>query len=707
LQGSLYKLQILKKEMLMSTYHSPSRLKKWSLFIFLFLFIGGLATASSGFAACEYLSSGDFSSGSGWTVNDATYWSIYNGMLVAGDDTHEMVNDTSTYAQIDFMPSDFFSVDVDVAIVSATDQFDRVGVRIRTSGDVFFVVNGDSGEYTTNGVLCYYYPNYGMLQFKVYDFDSGKWVVPLSHLDFSGSVSSIGLSMVADGVIFRVNGQDTNYKLTGDFSFGPYVVDQLQLYAGSGADGGGTLHARFDNVCASAYEVTDFPPGNAMPMPSGQEVLTPAAAVSPVTSIFPASANPFGFGPVASGGNILSLTAGISGLSAPADLYVGIGIGAEIYLFDAANGIHPLSTLVKWRANTTGGINDRILPDIDMFGIPGTFDFYFIMAPAGRLDVFRLWVTQLVIGGGGGSSVVTDKAMEAEVRQNLDFIFGLTSGFTGGLTELMTVFSDKNVVTTSPATLSLTDLQSGTPITISANFGSGYTMKSGSVMSGSAQLVISNLVFGSQGMGADFSGTFNNVMKDGVLFANGQLSGNVLLTENADETGDVSGQINFNNLTISGLQLSGTIQISGTLLDELELDLDAGLDISALLEMRANMRLTFSNFISGAYTITSGYVDMVSAGNGSATVTTNLQTVAGPVILNVLLTATPTSAVINTTSPGAAGPYTLVMNNVTLDDSCANYPAGGTVSFTSSSTGKTGVVTFTGACDGSYRYSEQ
>ncbi|MEA3240792.1 MAG: hypothetical protein U9P37_04335, partial [Pseudomonadota bacterium] len=261
----------------MSTNNLSSRLKKWSFLFLLSILLGGFVTVSSGFAACEMLSSGDFSSGSGWTVNDATYWSIHNGMLDA-----QGIGTTSTHAGIDFYPGGFFSVDVDVSIVSSTSEHDRVGVRIRTSGDVFFAVNGDSGEYTTNGVLCYYYPNSGMLKFKVYDFDSGEWVVPLSHLDFSGTVNSIGLSMVADGVIFRVNGQDTNYKLTGDFSFGTYVIDSLRLYAG-----GTGLHARFDNVCASSYEVTDFPPGNAMPLPSGADFFPVTPAAAPVININP------------------------------------------------------------------------------------------------------------------------------------------------------------------------------------------------------------------------------------------------------------------------------------------------------------------------------------------------------------------------------------------------------------------------------------
>ncbi len=74
----------------------------------------------------------------------------------------------------------------------------------------------------------------------------------------------------------------------------------------------------------------------------------------------------------------------------------------------------------------------------------------------------------------------------------------------------------------------------------------------------------------------------------------------------------------------------------------------------------------------------------------------------------MLLTVTQNGAVLNTTAPGAAGPYTVAMSNVTLDQNiCANYPAGGTISFTKNSTGTTGVVTFTSACDGSYGYSEQ
>ncbi|MCK4377941.1 MAG: hypothetical protein KAW01_01280 [Deltaproteobacteria bacterium] len=685
----------------MSTYHSLSRLKKWSFLFFLLILFGGFSTAASSFAACEYMSSGDFSSGSGWTVNDATYWSIVNGML----DAHDLTS-TSDYAKRDFYPGGFFSVDVDVDIVNATGQNDRVGVRIRTSGDVFFVVNGDTGEHTTNGVLCYYYPNTGLLKFKVYDFDAvpnADCVVPLAARSVSGTVNSIGLSMLADGVIFRINGQDTNYKLTGDFSWGAYnFIDTLRLYAG-----GTGLHARFDNVCASPYEVTDFPPGNAMPLPGGADIFPVSPAAAPVINIDPAQANPFGFGSAASGGATLSLSAGISGVLYPVDLYVGLQsdlLGPELWLFTGYNSLQPFSSvgLVPWQANTTGGLNSAILGDIPVSLLPaGTYNFYFFMTPAGRLDAYRLWAAPLVIGG--GSSVVTDKAMRDEIKQNIDLIFGITSGFTGGLEELTEIFDEENVVSISPE-LDLMGILNGapipSPITITADFGSGYRMESGSVMSGNAQIELSNVKFGQEEMGADFSATFNNVMKNGAPFANGQISGGLRLTKGVGDQSIVSGQIDINNLSVSGQQLSGTIGISGTM---------GQLNLSEASKNTGTVRLTFTNVTNGAYSISSGYVDIISTGGDSVTVTTNLETAAGPVNLNMQLTTTANDAmVINTTAPGAAGPYTLSMNNVTLDqESCANYPTAGTISFTSSSTGKTGVVTFTGACDGSYGYSER
>ena len=444
--------------------------------------------------------------------------------------------------------------------------------------------------------------------------------------------------------------------------------------------------------------------GNAMPLPRGGEfmpITTPA--MSPVINIDPAKATPFGFGSAASGGNILSLTAGIGELTAPADLYLAMSIGQEIYLFASDGSLHLLTDGVKWRANTTGGINERILPDIDISHLPsGTYTFYFFMTPAGRMDTYRMWAIPLVIGG--GASGVTDKAMEQDIKQYMDLLFGTSDShgmslvnYNDMVTEFTTIFSDQNIATISPANLDLSTILSGAPITINVNFGSGYTLTSGTVMRGNLQAVISNVKFTDQGIGADMTITFHNIMQDGVPLANGQVSASLLLTEISDEQADISGQITFSNFTDN--KPSGTIQISGTI---------DGLDLSSVDAMTGTVRLTFANFILGAYTINSGDAAITINQDSSSNLTFNMQTSQGPVTLDMVSTTTQDGVTLNTSTPGTLGIYSLTISNLTLgQSSCTNYPAGGTVSFTSNSTGATGVVTFTGACDGPYGYSER
>ena len=683
----------------MSNLRSPSRLKPWSFFIFFLLIIGSFSTSSICFGACEFLSA-NFSFGNqGWTGCSNANWSLQNGTL----DVQDINSGSLAHAAADFHPSGFFSVDVDIDILNSSDSYDKVGVYFYAdAGDVFFHVDGDSGDYTTDGVAVFYYPETSHVTFLIWDILAGEWALPQADHTVSGAVHSIGISMVADGAIIRVNGQDTNLKLGGDFSFGPSIIDTLWLLA-AGTD----LHARFDNICASSYEVADFQPENAMPMPNSTEVISTALVSAPVTNIDPAQAVPLGFGPAANGGSTFSLNAGISGFAAPADLYVGLQSDVlgptELYLFAEDNSLHLYSAdgLVKWRSSSTGGISSPILGDIPVFLLPaGTYNFYFFMTPAGRMDVFRLWTTQLVLDGTSsddpGNGDGTDKGMEEEIRQNIDLILGVTtSGLSEGLTELTELFSDENVVTISPAELSLSSLLSGTPITITANFGSGYTTTTGSVLSGNAQLVVSDVVFEDQEMGAAFSGTFNNIVKDGVAFVNGQVSGALSLTPQTADSYDIAGHITFDDFQLSGMQQSGTIQISGVA---------EGLDLSSL---SGRLRLTFSHFISGDYTINSGTVDLVVDNQNSGNVEVDLQTSEGPVNMNVQLTIGSNDVLtMNSVSPGTVGEYTVSINNITLDeDRCAQYPCSGTVSFTKN--GITGVVTFTGACDGTYGYDER
>lgn len=451
--------------------------------------------------------------------------------------------------------------------------------------------------------------------------------------------------------------------------------------------------------CFGYYEVSDFMADNSMPLPSGMEVIAVTPAAAPTISTDPTLANPFGFGSAASGGTTLSLSIGISELAAQADLYVGIQsdlIGPDIFLF-SDNTLYPLSSgWIKWQENTTGAITTPLWPDISLPA--GTYTFYFLMTPAGQFNASRIWTTALVIGGTGPTK--PDSEMEREIRQNIDLIFGITSVFSGGLTELTTIFSDKNVVTTSPEKIDLATLTAGTPITITVNFGSGYTMASGSVMSGNAQIVVSNIIFSSQGMGADFSGTFNDIRKDDVQFVNGQITGKLLLSEGASEITDISGQINFNNFSLTGQNLTCAVQLSGSM---------EKLNLSSLKESVGTIRVTFSEFTMGAYVINSGFADIMIPGDGNIKIITALQTNQGSVNLDMLISTMSDGAItISTNAPGDVGPYTVVIDNVILNTTiCANYPAGGTIKFTEKSTGKTEIVTFTASCDGSHGYSEQ
>jgi len=677
----------------MFIYPIFNHIKLLLLLCLISLFFGAYISPSFSFAACEFLSE-DFASSKGWTALQKTGdWVVKDGKLnVSG------VGTTSSYATTDFFPSKSFSVDVDIDIVSASSNHDRVGTRVYAGGDVFFAVQGDGQEYTTNGVLCYYYPVAHELKFKVYDVLAGEWVVPLSAKAISGSVRSIGLSMVNDGVIFRVNGQDTNYKISGDLSNGHSFLSKFRLFAG-----GTGLQARFDNICASAYSGTNPNTSSSMPLPSGQQSLTTSPASAPVINADPSKANPFGFGSAASGGSTLSLSFGLSPQASPVDLYVAMQssvLGPELYLFTGLNQLQPSSVvgLVPWKTNTLGNFQNRLLSDLPASVLPnGTYYFFLLSTPAGSLNSFRLWAAPLVINT--GQSNVSDKEMQQEIKNTIDLIFGLSSGFSGGLSEITSIFNNQEVITTSPSELDLTSLLAGTPITMNVDFGSGYTLESGSVMKGSAQMQVKNVIFNSRNMGADFSGTFNNILKDGLPIANGLVNGNILLSQSSGGSADISGQINFDNLTISGQKQSGTIQLSGTL---------NNFSLTSTSGITGDVRMTFSNFTSGSYTINSGYVDLIMNQSDSANVITNLQTGEGPVNLNIQIKNNPNSVTLNSNTPGTAGPYNITISNVTLNqDACPNYPTGGTISFTKKSTGTTGIVKFNSACDGSYGYSEQ
>ncbi len=460
---------------------------------------------------------------------------------------------------------------------------------------------------------------------------------------------------------------------------------------------------------------------SAYPVPQGTNMYTFLPVPSPVSGNDLSSYKPLGFGSAASGGSMLNLTLSLPSFSGPVDVYIGVECDAfapgEIFIFTSDNNIIPLSSATKdirFKAGTFGGNTyNTILQNIPVSALPPyTWDFMLFVTPENSFNSYVAWVTELDLSQGTSPTPGTGSTMESEIKQNVDFIFGITSGFSDSLTEATSIFNGQDNATIIDPSIKSTmnALFSGSPVpttTITTDYGSGYTTTSGAVMGGNAQIILSNIQFTSQATGADFTGTFNNVTKNGASFANGQLSGNIIMNKISDDTFNTSGKINVNNMSINGQQMSGVIDISGTT-GTLDLDAFLNMNIANMLKTTGNITLSFTNFVSGAYTINSGTVHITNTESGQGTISTDLQTTQGPVVLNMTSTTSGTNVVVSTTSPGTAGPYTVTMDNVILDqNTCANYPTGGTISFTNTSTGKTGVVTFSGACNGTYGYSEQ
>ncbi len=520
-----------------------SYLKKCSL-TFALLFWLTAFTAPSVFAACEYLSSGDFSSGSGWTVEaDTASWTIYEGMLDVKN-----ITGASSYALYTFAPASLFNIDADIYIVSAPGQYDRIGVYVYSNKYVPFTVTVDTGIYDTDGVVGYYYPATNSLKFKFYDFDAGVWIISESY-PVSGSVNSIGLSVVADGVVFRINGQNTNYKISGDFTYAANSIDTVELRAG-----GSSMHCRFDNVCAAAIGSSPISPGNTMPLPGGREVLTTTPVAIPVISTDPAQANPVGFGSVANSGNTLSLTASLSPLAAPADLYLGLSVGSEIFLFAPDNSLRPLSDgLIKWRSQTQGGFNARILPDVDMTAYPGTYTSYLLMTPADRWDGSRFWVSSLVVGGGspvvpGGGAAGTVLGTLVSSLGNLD-----TNDFSNVVRILISSIQE-GTLDTAVAAITANSPQAASMITkvgsgYKVDWGTGHTFPNGTTVAGSMTVSLGSHSSYANGSRTRIGGSYEISLKGVQINGTAVPDDNQMVSLQADSLGggDIVG-----NLTMSG-----------------------------------------------------------------------------------------------------------------------------------------------------------
>ncbi|MBI4776723.1 MAG: hypothetical protein HY788_21515 [Deltaproteobacteria bacterium] len=194
-------------------------------------------TASRASVTCSYFAE-DFSglSAHTWSYSDGT-WNDAAGLLEVSDVTAGKM----AIAETAFSSPEPFFIDVDIQSVSMTDSIAAYAIYLYTSGDFYLTVDGR----TVDGVAAFVFPNLNQALLSAWDVVEGEWHDSASTTPPS-VVDSIGLSFTGEGVILRLNRQDTSIRFTGDFSLASTLLDTLWLIA----QGNGT-RLRFDNVCAA------------------------------------------------------------------------------------------------------------------------------------------------------------------------------------------------------------------------------------------------------------------------------------------------------------------------------------------------------------------------------------------------------------------------------------------------------------------------
>jgi hypothetical protein len=340
-------------------------------------------------------------------------------------------------------------------------------------------------------------------------------------------------------------------------------------------------------------------------------------------------------------------------------------------------------------------------------------------------------------GGGGGSSSdsgttpgngttpgdgTTPATIEQDIRSKADALLSvLTSeGVNEGMDVITSLLEDpnlQNLITINPETIDLGNLPES--VTISLNFGAGYTTADGNLWTGSGTIQITGIQFTETALGADFTATFNNIAVNGSTYLNGIVQGSISITQDAQENMALSGSIEFLGFQWNGNPFSGSITLSGTI-QGLDLENPSGtitvtfnqlvmgqdrISGSASLTMGSgtdpdSFVISFSNLIINDFTFSSGTVTVSSAGEDRWAVDMDVTTSEGPFDIVVYLTIVEdangelTEIILHTETLGTMGPYQVTMNNVIIPDDWETEPASGTMTFTKD--GKTATLDFNG-----------
>lgn len=177
-----------------------------------------------------------------------------------------------------------------------------------------------------------------------------------------------------------------------------------------------TLYFLFFPVAAHA---------DGIPAPSGQKTIIFASSDAPLTDIDPSQAAPFGVGPMATGGNSLTLSVSLYAFAQPVDIYVGILIpGSDsITILNDRGGLQSLSEgLVPWRSSVQEALSETLFQNIPASGIPtGTYQLYLLTMAAGNAPLgpdYYLWTTTFENRGTGEGKYAYQFFAEYEINES-------------------------------------------------------------------------------------------------------------------------------------------------------------------------------------------------------------------------------------------------------------------------------------------------
>ncbi len=172
----------------------------------------------------------------------------------------------------------------------------------------------------------------------------------------------------------------------------------------------------FFSVLFIAHVVSLNHAQSVMQVPAGQAIYTYPATEGPERGPNPSWARPIGVGAIANCGDTLSLSVAAERFSGAVDLYLAIslaGPGGQIYFFGSDAGALSLSEeLVTWKNGVAGPVDETLFVSIPTVGFPkGRYNLCLLACPAGRLDVFYLWLTFFEVRPPAASSGPVSKSI--------------------------------------------------------------------------------------------------------------------------------------------------------------------------------------------------------------------------------------------------------------------------------------------------------